>query len=64
MMRWLLVVAVFVLMFLHNDFWNRDHEPRAVFGWVPWDLAYHVAWVGAGALLLAVVMRVAWGRSS
>ena len=51
-------VALFVL---HNDWWNRSHGD-VVFGWIPFDLAYHVAWVGLGALVLSWILKATWGR--
>ena len=57
----LLSLAVLVLVVLHNDWWNRSHE-GVLFGWLPFDLAYHTAWVAAGALVLSWVLKATWGR--
>lgn len=39
------------LFALHLDPWNAG--PAALlFGWLPWDLAYHLLWMAAAALLV------------
>ncbi len=61
-MRIVVVLAVLVLLVLHNDGWNRERTAQAIWGWVPVDLAYHVVWVVASSAVLWLVMRAAWGR--
>jgi hypothetical protein len=47
----LLAVLVTALLVLHIDVWNHGRG-GLVFGWLPWDLAYHLAWmVGATAVV-------------
>ncbi len=58
-----LSAAVAGLLFLHNDWWNRDNG-EAVLGWIPFDLLYHVAWVGLASLVLSWTLRLTWGRES
>ena len=55
--------AVLVLIVLHNDVWNR-HSDAVLLGWIPFDLAYHVAWVGLGTAVLHLVLRATWGDES
>ena len=54
--------AVVLLLVLHNDWWNRSHG-GAVLGWIPFDLVYHVAWVGLGAIVLSWIRRATWRRT-
>lgn len=59
----LLTLAVAVLVVLHNDWWNRSHD-GILFGFLPFDLAYHTAWVAAGALVLSWILKATWERES
>jgi len=53
----LLVAAVYLL---HQDFWFwRDARPL-VFGVLPVGLAYHAAYSVAAALLLWLLVKLAW----
>lgn len=58
----LLGAAMVALLVLHNDWWNRSHG-GAVLGWIPFDLAYHLAWVGLAAIVLSWILKATWGRT-
>ncbi|PCC68090.1 hypothetical protein SAMN02745121_04565 [Nannocystis exedens] len=47
----LFAVLAVALIVLHVDTWNAGPGPL-VFGWLPWDLAYHLAWMAAAAVLV------------
>lgn len=53
----LLAVLVTALLVLHVDVWNHDRA-GLVLGWIPYDLAYHLAWMLAAA---AVVLYMTYG---
>lgn len=55
--RRLLAVLVVVLLVLHLDVWNHGRA-GLVLGWLPWDLAYHLAWMAAAT---AVVWYMTYG---
>lgn len=48
------------LLLAHLDPWNAG--PRdLVFGWLPWDLAYHLLWMAAAsALIFYMTSRAVW----
>lgn len=48
---------------LHNDLWNRAPDDAALLG-LPWDVAYHIAWIALATLALRLVIRAAWPRES
>ncbi len=58
--RLLALLAVLVLIVLHNDVWNREPQLEPVLGWMPADMVYRVVWVAVGAVVLWWVLRVAW----
>jgi hypothetical protein len=53
-------VLVFALVVLHHDVWNRDRLEPLAFGWIPFDLAYHLAWMGAAWLVLLHLCAKVW----
>ncbi len=57
----LAAAAVAVTLVLHNDTWNRAPNDAAILG-LPWDVAYHVAWIALATLSLRLVIRAAWPR--
>ena len=60
MTRILLILAVIVLIVLHQDFWNwRRIEPLA-FGFLPVGLWYHALYCLAAAGLMWGLVRWAW----
>ena len=55
-----LVVVVVLLYVLHQDVWFWRTARPLVFGFLPVGLAYHGAYCLAAALLMWVLIRVAW----
>lgn len=53
---WVLVAALIVL---HVDVWNHGRV-GLVFGWLPWDLAYHLLWMAAGAGVVGYLTLGPW----
>jgi hypothetical protein len=53
----LLVLAVYAL---HQDLWNWNQTGPLLFGFMPIGLAYHAAYSGVAALLMAVFVKFAW----
>jgi hypothetical protein len=51
-------LAVVVLYFLHQDWWNWDRH-ELVLG-LPIGLAYHVAFCAAASCLMFCLVRFAW----
>lgn len=49
--RRLFALLTAVLLVLHVDPWNAG-PAGLVLGWLPWDLAYHLVWMAAAALLV------------
>ena len=47
------------LMVLHHDFW-RAQEATLYFGWLPEDLVYRLAWIGAAWIYLLCFERYVW----
>ena len=54
-----LIVAVYIL---HQDFWNWKKAEPLVFGFLPVGLAYHAAYSIAAAILMAVLVTLAWPK--
>ena len=59
MKRTLLVIAVLVLYFLHQDFWFW-RSARLVFGFVPIGLFYQGCFSVAAAFLMWLLVKFAW----
>jgi len=55
----LLILAVYVL---HQDFWNWNKAEPLVFGFLPVGLAYHAGYSVLAAILMAVLVKVAWPK--
>lgn len=60
MKRTLLILAVVVLYFLHQDFWFWRTAHPMVFGFVPIGLFYQACFSGAAALLMWLLVKFAW----
>lgn len=55
-------IAAAVLSVLHLDVFNHGGSAPLLFGWLPRDLAYHIAWVlVAGVLVLHLTLAI-WRR--
>lgn len=59
--RWTFAAVVAALLVLHVDVWNAGAAPTLVLGWLPWDLAYHLAWMAcAAAAVLYMTSDAIW----
>ena len=55
----LLAVLVTALLVLHIDVWNHG-QGGLVFGWMPYDLAYHLAWMLAATAVVIYMTLGPW----
>jgi hypothetical protein len=55
----LLIIGVYLL---HQDFWNWKKAEPLVFGFLPIGLAYHAGYSVLCALLMAVLVKLAWPK--
>jgi uncharacterized protein DUF3311 len=60
MKKILLVLAVVVLYFLHQDFWFWRTAYPLVFGFVPIGLFYHGCFSVAASLVMWLLVKFAW----
>lgn len=60
MKKALLTLVVLVVYVLHQDVWLFRAARPLVFGFVPVGLAYHAAYTVLAALLMWLLVRVAW----
>jgi hypothetical protein len=58
----LLTVLILAVYVLHQDFWNWKKAEPLVFGFLPIGLAYHAAYSILAAILMAVLVKVAWPK--
>ena len=54
-----LAVLVTALLVLHIDVWNHG-QGGLVFGWMPYDLAYHLAWMLAATAVVIYMTLGPW----
>ncbi|HLH56855.1 MAG TPA: DUF3311 domain-containing protein [Verrucomicrobiae bacterium] len=55
-----LTLLIALVYFLHQDFWNWKQAEPFVFGFLPIGLAYHAGYSVAAAILMAVLVKLAW----
>ena len=60
MKKALLTLVVLIVYILHQDVWLFRAARPLVFGFVPVGLAYHAAYCVLAALLMWLLVRVAW----
>ena len=58
-MKWLLTLMVLVVYALHQDIWNW-HDRTLVLGFLPIGLAYQAGYSILAAVMMAVLVRLAW----
>ena len=58
----LVLVAVLVLLGLHQDVWFWDDDQTLFFGFLPIGLAYHAAYTVVIAVFWCLVVTFAWPR--
>ena len=56
----LIAVLVGVVYLLHQDFWNWKKTEPLIFGFLPVGLAYHAGYSILAAILMALLVRIAW----
>lgn len=57
--KWLVFLLAATVLVLHQDFWNFG-SAELYFGFLPIGLAYHAAYSLACAVLMALLVLVAW----
>jgi len=57
-----LVVLIFAVYLLHQDFWNWKKTEPLVLGFLPIGLAYHAGYSILAAILMAVLVKLAWPK--
>jgi len=60
MKRTLLILVVLIVYVLHQDVWLFRAARPLVFGFLPVGLAYHAAYTVLAALLMWLLVRMAW----
>jgi hypothetical protein len=58
----LLTVLILAIYLLHQDFWNWKKTEPLVLGFLPIGLAYHAGYSILAAILMAVLVKVAWPK--
>ena len=59
MKKWLVIIAILTLLVLHQDYWHWDRA-ELVYGFVPWNMAWHIGVSLATAGLWIVVCLFCW----
>ena len=57
-----LAVLIFAVYLLHQDFWNWKKTEPLVLGFLPIGLAYHAGYSILAAILMAVLVKLAWPK--
>lgn len=58
----LITVLVLAIYVLHQDFWNWKNAEPLVFGFLPIGLAYHAGYSIVCAVLMGILVRLAWPK--
>ena len=58
----LIAVLIAVVYLLHQDSWNWKRLDPLIFGFLPIGLAYHAAYSILAAILMAVLVKLAWPK--
>lgn len=58
--RWAAFLLVFLYWLLHQDLWNWRESRPLTFGFLPPALTYHALYTIGIALLMALLVRLAW----
>jgi len=56
----LLVLLILGFYVLHQDFWNWKNAEPLILGFLPIGLAYHAGYSILAAILMAVLVWIAW----
>ena len=57
-----LTLVILAIYTLHQDFWNWKKSEPFVLGFLPIGLAYHAAYSVLAAILMAVLVWLAWPK--
>jgi uncharacterized oligopeptide transporter (OPT) family protein len=57
-----LAALIFAVYLLHQDFWNWKKTEPLVLGFLPIGLAYHAGYSILAAILMAVLVKLAWPK--
>ncbi len=63
MKKWLVFVAILVLLVAHQDYWQWDRADL-VLGFVPYNMAYHVVLSMVAAVVWFLICVFCWPRSA
>jgi Protein of unknown function (DUF3311) len=61
--RRLLVLVVFAVYLVHQDFWNWMRVEPLLFGFLPVGLWYHAAYSLLASALMWLLVKFAWPKS-
>jgi len=62
MKKFLLFLLIALVYLAHQDLWNWKKSEPLVFGFLPAGLAYHAGYSVLCAMMMAVLVKVAWPR--
>ena len=58
----LISFLILVVYLLHQDYWNWKKSDPLIFGFLPIGLAYHAGYSILAAILMALLVRLAWPK--
>ena len=61
MKKWLVIVAILALLVAHQDYWQWDRKDL-VYGFVPYNMVYHIGISLVTAAVWVVVCLFCWPR--
>jgi Protein of unknown function (DUF3311) len=61
--RSLVVLVVFAVYLMHQDFWNWTRVEPLLFGFLPVGLWYHAAYSLLASALMWLLVKFAWPKS-
>ena len=61
--RTALVLVVFAVFLVHQDFWNWTRVEPLLFGFLPVGLWYHAAYTLLASALMWLLVKFAWPKS-
>ncbi len=61
MKKWLVVIAIVALLIAHQDYWQWDRR-HLVYGFIPFNMAYHICLSMLTALVWILVCSCCWPR--
>ena len=59
MKKWILIVAILALLVAHQDYWQWSRD-ELVYGFVPYNMAYHIGISLVTALVWILVCLFFW----